>query len=47
MTELEEIADNARKCADFYEKSPGAVDHRAIIDIYRAIARLADAVRDK
>lgn len=43
--QFEKIAEDARKCAEHYEKNPGTFDVRAIIDLYSTIARLADTMR--
>jgi hypothetical protein len=39
--ELEALACEAETCAEHYAKAPGHVGPETIIDIYRAIARLA------
>jgi len=39
--DLQRMALDAEKAARFYEERPGLFDVRAIVDIYRAIARLA------
>lgn len=42
--ELETLAREAETCADHYTNAPGHVGPDAIIDLYRAIARLARMV---
>lgn len=41
--QLKHIAEQARHCAEYYERNPAMVV-MAIPDIYRAIQRLADAI---
>ena len=43
LTPEERAAFNAdcNRCAAFYENNPGLANHRAIVDLYNALARFA------
>lgn len=44
MEHAEEVANDCAKCADEYEQRPGMAGSLTMIDLYRAIARLARIV---
>lgn len=41
---LQFLSGLCRRAAAFYEKNPGLIQAATIVDLYRAIARLADSV---
>lgn len=43
--QIESLMADAEKCAKTYEEKPGMAGPEAIIDLYRAIARLAIIVK--
>lgn len=47
VIEIDQLIADCEKAAAFYEQSPGLVQPATIIDLYRAIARLAALVKPK
>lgn len=43
--QIENLIKDAEICAQFLEEKPGLCGHQQVIDLYRAIARLAHIVR--
>jgi hypothetical protein len=47
MDELRALAHDCKKAALAYETQPGLVQPATIVDLYRAIARLAELIDQK
>lgn len=43
--QIDELINACRNAADIYEEKPGLVGPHAVVDLYRAIATLAEIIK--